>query len=151
MGRRHDRLESLEAGGRPQDLRVVVDLESRLRIREPDPGELGSRVDMNVGRDSRRLIESTAANEPDFRTAVLAEDRHLAGRTSENQLLAAVVARHLHGLRRGPEQLHTVALDQQVDDERASGLSLAVQAVTAMREERIGRESVANRSDHKRS
>jgi hypothetical protein len=101
---------------------------------------------MYVGRDSRWLIEGAAANEPHLRTAVLAEDRHLAGRTSEDPLVAAVVARHVYWLRDAREQLHTVGLDQQVDDESASGLSLAVQAVTAMREERIGHKPVANRS-----
>src|SRR6266498_3357678 len=40
----------------------------------------------------------------------------------------------------------TVGFDQQVDDESATGLPLAVQAVTAMCEERIGRKPVANRS-----
>src|SRR5207249_1682698 len=44
------------------------------------------------------------------------------------------------------EQLHSVGLDQQVDHEGASGLPLAVQAMTAMREEWIGRQPVANRS-----
>src|SRR5207244_3693681 len=110
------------------------------------PRQLGSREDMYVGRDARRLIERTAANEQHLLTAVVAEHRHLAGRASEDQLLAAVVARHVYGLGRAREQLHTVGLDQQVDDERASGLSLAVQAVTAVREERIGRKPVANRS-----
>jgi hypothetical protein len=61
-------------------------------------------------------------------------------------LLAAVVARHVNRLRDAREQLDTVSLDQQVDDEGASGLPLAVQAMTAMREERIGRKPVANRS-----
>ena len=35
------------------------------------------------------------------------------------------------------EQLHAVGLDQQVDHERASGLPLAVQAMTAVDEERV--------------
>jgi hypothetical protein len=48
-------------------------------------------------------------------------------------------------LRDAREQLHTVGLDQQIDDEGTSGLTLAVQAMTAMREERIGRKPVANR------
>jgi hypothetical protein len=101
---------------------------------------------MYVGRDSRRLIEGTAANEPHLGTAVLAEDRHLAGWTTEDPLLASVVARHVDRLRVAREQFHAVGLDQQVDHESASGLPLAVQAVTAMREERIGRKPVANRS-----
>src|SRR5437762_1777469 len=44
------------------------------------------------------------------------------------------------------EQFYPVGLDQQVDDERASGLPLAVKAVTTVREERIGCQPVANRS-----
>jgi hypothetical protein len=78
--------------------------------------------------------------------AVLAEDRHLATWTTEDPLQAAVVARHVDRLRGARDQLYTVGLDQQVDDESASGLPLAVQAMTAMREERIGRKPVANRS-----
>src|SRR5215203_2493708 len=101
---------------------------------------------MNVGRDSRGLIERTAANEPHLGASVLAEDCHLAGRASVDPLFAAVVARHVDRLRGAREQLHAVGFDQQVDDEGASGLALTVHAMTAMREERIGRKPVANRS-----
>jgi hypothetical protein len=38
------------------------------------------------------------------------------------------------------QQLHAVDLDQQVDGEGVTSLSLAVQAVTAVRKERIGRQ-----------
>jgi hypothetical protein len=100
---------------------------------------------MNVGRDSRGLIERTAANEPHLGASVLAEDRHLAGWTSEDPLFAAVVAGHVDRLRDAREQLHTVGLDQEIDDEGTSRLTLAVQAMAAMREERIGRKPVANR------
>jgi trans-2,3-dihydro-3-hydroxyanthranilate isomerase len=68
----------------------------------------------------------------------------LAGRTAEDPLRAAVVARHVDRLWIAREQLHAVGLDQQVDDESASGLPLAVQAVTAMCEKRIGRKPVPN-------
>ena len=101
---------------------------------------------MDVGRDGRRLVERTAAHEPHLRPRVLAEDRDLAGRAPVDPLHAAVVARHVDRLRRARQELDAVGLDQQVDDEGASGLALAVQAVTAMREERIGRKPVANRS-----
>jgi predicted DNA-binding protein (MmcQ/YjbR family) len=40
--------------------------------------------------------------------------------------------------------LHPVGLNQDVDDERASSLPLTVQAVATVREERIGRQPVAN-------
>jgi hypothetical protein len=61
-------------------------------------------------------------------------------------LLAPVVARHVDRLRRGGKQLDPVRLDQQVDDECAPGLPLAVQAMTAMNEQRIRCEPVANGS-----
>ena len=93
------------------------------------------------GATLRRLVERAAADEPHLGASVLAEDRHLAGRTAEDPLLAAVVARHVDRLRVAGEQLHAVGLDQQVDDEGASGLPLAVQAMTAVREERIGRQA----------
>src|SRR6266508_1643815 len=144
--RSHDRLEPFETGSWPQGFRVVVHLERWHRLRERDPAQLGPGEDMNIGRDSRGVIERTAANEPHLGASVLAEDRHLTGRTAEDTLRAAVVAGHVDRLRVAREQLHTVGFDQQVDDESATGLPLAVQAVTAMCEEQIGRKPVANRS-----
>jgi hypothetical protein len=101
---------------------------------------------VHVGRDSRWLIEGTAANEPHLRTTVLAVDRHLAGWTAEDPLAASVVARHVARLRDAREQLDPVGFDQQVDDEGTPGLPLAAQAMAAMREEWIGQKPVANRS-----
>jgi hypothetical protein len=49
-------------------------------------------------------------------------------------------------LRLTREHLDAIRLEQQVDDERASRLPLAVQAVTAIDEHRLGRQPVANRS-----
>src|SRR4029079_15441174 len=57
----------------------------------------------------------------------------------------AVVARHVDRLRVAGEELDPVGLDQQVDDEGAAGLALAVQAVAAVDEERIRAEVVADR------
>jgi hypothetical protein len=100
---------------------------------------------VDVGHNARGLVKCAAADEPHVWVSVVAEDRDLVGQAAEDLLLASVVARHVDRLR-AREQLHTVGLDQQVDDERVSGLSLVVQTVTAMREERIGRKPVANRS-----
>src|SRR5207248_2861084 len=44
------------------------------------------------------------------------------------------------------QQLHPIGLDQDVDDERASGLSLAVQAVAAVGDQGARGQPVANRS-----
>src|SRR5690242_15819586 len=47
--RAEDRLEPLQAGGRPELLRVVVDLERRHALGERHPGQLRLRVDVDVG------------------------------------------------------------------------------------------------------
>ena len=143
---RHERLEALETGRRPQLLRVVVDLERRHRVGKRDPGQLRARVDVNVGRDGRRVVERPASNESHPGAGVLAEDSDLARRTTPDLLLLPAVSRHRDKLRLAGEELHSVGLDQEVDDERAAGLSLTVQAMTAMNEERIGGQAVANRS-----
>jgi hypothetical protein len=101
---------------------------------------------VDIGHNARGLVERAAADEPHACVSVMAEDRHLAGWTTEDPLHAAVVARNVDRLWCACEQLYAVGLDQQVDDESASGLPLAIQAVTAVREERIGRKPVANRS-----
>jgi hypothetical protein len=44
------------------------------------------------------------------------------------------------------QQLDPVGLDQNVDDESAAGLLLAVEAVTAVDEEGLRRQPVANRA-----
>src|SRR5207248_103027 len=99
-----------------------------------------------VGRDARGVVERAGADEPDRRAGVAAEDRDLAGRAAEDPLLLAAAARNVDRLRLAREQLDAVGLDQQVDDERAAGLPLAIQAVAAVREERLGRKPVANLS-----
>src|SRR6059036_3413303 len=101
---------------------------------------------MNVGRDDRGVVERSATNEQHAAASVLAEDRDLARRTAEDLLFAAVVARHGDRSRIARKQVDPLGLDQQVDDEGASRLSLTVEAVTAMREEGVGCKSVADRS-----
>jgi hypothetical protein len=76
----------------------------------------------------------------------VAEDRDLAARAAEDPLRAPVVARYLDRVRPPRGQLHAVGLDQQVDHEGAAGLALAVQAVAAMDEQRLGRKPVPNRA-----
>jgi hypothetical protein len=71
-------------------------------------------------------------------------ERRLARRTAPDRLHRAVVARNVDGLRLAGEQFHAVGLNQHVDDERAAGLPLTVQAVAAVHEERFGRQAVAD-------
>ncbi len=85
-------------------------------------------------------MERAATDEPQSWVSVLGVDRHLTGWTSEDPLRAAVVGRCLDRPLVSRQQLHAVGLDQQVDDEGGTSLSLAVQAVTAVRKERFGRQ-----------
>jgi hypothetical protein len=99
---------------------------------------------VDVGRDGRRVVERAGADEANARAGVTAEDGDLARGATEDPLLLAAAAGHVDRLRLPGEQLDAVRLDQHVDDERAPGLPLAVQAVTAVREERLRREPISN-------
>src|SRR5215208_6243941 len=136
--------EPLQTVRRPQRLRVVVLVEGRRVVRQDDPADLRLRIDMDVGRDALRIVERAAADEANGGAAVLTEDRDLAVGAAIDALLAAVVARHVDRLRLAREHLDSVALYEQVDDERAPRLPLAVQAVAAVDEERFGAEPIAN-------
>src|SRR5262249_54784504 len=87
-----------------------------------------------------------AAHERHLGPAVLAEHRDLALGTAIDPLRAAVVARQVDRVRRAGQELDAVGLDQQVDHERAARLALAVQAVAAVRDERLIRQPVADRA-----
>ena len=55
----HDRPETLEARFRPENLRVVVDVERRHGTRQGDPRDFRLRVDVNVRSDRRRVVDLT--------------------------------------------------------------------------------------------
>jgi nucleotide-binding universal stress UspA family protein len=59
-------------------------------------------------------------------------------------LRAAVVSRHIDRLWSASEYLDAVGLDEQIYDEGAPGLALAIDAVAAVRKERLVREPVAD-------
>jgi hypothetical protein len=99
---------------------------------------------VDVGLDTRRIVERSAADEAHAGSRVAAEDRDLARRAAEDPLLRLGAARDVDRRRVTREQLYAISLDQQVDDEGATGLPLAVEAVAAVDEERIGREAIPN-------
>ena len=138
--------EAVETGGRPELLRVVVGRERRNRVRQRDPAQLRPRVDVNVRRHARRVVERAGADEQDARARVAAVDRDLARRAAEDPLLLAAAAGYVDRRRLAGQQLDAVGFDQRVDDERAAGLPLAVEAVTAVREERVRRQPIPNLS-----
>jgi hypothetical protein len=61
-------------------------------------------------------------------------------------LRAAVVARRVDRDGRALDDRHSVGRDEQVDDERSPGLALAVPAVTAVHEHRLGLDPIADRA-----
>src|SRR4051794_2083582 len=137
-------LDPLEARSRPELTHLVELLEGRSARREVDPRHLRARVDVDVGRDPRWIVERSRAHEPHLRPPVLAEDRDLARRAAEDALGAAVVPRHVDRWWVAGEHFDAIVLDQHVDDERAARLPLTVAAVTAVNEERVRRQPVAN-------
>jgi len=100
---------------------------------------------VDVGPHARRVDEGAGADEDDLGPPVLAIQGHLARRAAVDALHAPFVARDVDRHRLARQQLDAIGLDQQVDHEGAARLPLAVQAVAAMREQRLRGEAVANR------
>jgi hypothetical protein len=94
---------------------------------------------MNLGGDMSRVVQRAAADEPQARATVFAEDGDLAARTTEDRLRATVVPRRIDGLGCSREQLDTLRLDEQIDDEGAAGLTLTVQTMATVNEQRLRR------------
>lgn len=115
-------------------------------LRKGHPWHSGPGENVNVRPDVARIVERSGADVAHPWSGVLTEDGDLTARTAKDPLGAAVVARSVDRTRLSLEDLHPVSLDQQVDDERAAGLALAVQAVTAMDEHRLRNQPVSNAS-----
>ena len=113
---------------------------------ERDPAQLRPCVDVDVGGHARRVVERATSNKADARTGVTAENRNLAGRAAEDSLLLAAAAGHVDRVWFAGDQFDSIGLDEDIDDERAPGLPLAVEAVAAVCEQRFRREPVPNLS-----
>ena len=81
-----------------------------------------------------------------LRSRIATEDRDLARRAAEDPLRRLGTAGDVDRHRVTREQLHSIGLDQQVDHEGTARLPLAVKAVAAVDEERVGREAIPNRA-----
>src|SRR5581483_8638896 len=101
---------------------------------------------MDVRCHTGRHVERAGTHEVHLWAGVLTEHGDLAVRAAEDPLRRPCIPWGVDRVWSLAQQLNTVGLDQQVDDERASGLPLAVQAVTAVDEHRLGCQAVANRS-----
>jgi hypothetical protein len=97
---------------------------------------------VDVGLDGWRIVERPHPNEADAVARVATDDGDRERRAQEDPLHAAVVARD-GGL--AGEALDSVRLDEHAVHERAPRPALAVEAMTAMDEERPGREPVPDR------
>src|SRR5262245_25396084 len=93
-----------------------------------------------------RLVQRGHPNEAhDLSPSVVAPDGNLTGAAAVDVVRPAGFGRHGDGHRLAAD-LHSIALDERVDRERAAGLTLAEQAVAAVNEHRIREELLANRA-----
>src|SRR5271166_115534 len=76
-----------EAFRRPQRLRIVIGLACRNVRGQGDPGQLGARVDVDVGGKPERLVERADAHETQgLAAAVMAPDGDLARRAAMDDM-----------------------------------------------------------------
>src|SRR5262249_17893399 len=101
--------------------------------------------DVDVGLDARGVVECPRADEANGNAPpVAAEQRDPAAGTAPDDLVLSRVAWNGDRLGLPGDQLDPIGLDQEVDDERAPGLPLTVEAMAAVDEERLRREPVAH-------
>src|SRR5690606_7982027 len=104
-------------------------------------------MDVHVRLYPMRLVQRADANESQVGPpAIVAPERDLAIGTAVDVVWPTAVRRHTDRLRLAPEQRDAVGLDQCIDDEGAACLPLAIQAMAAMNEHRLGGEHVAHRA-----
>src|SRR5439155_6494074 len=115
-------------------------------IGQPPPWQLGTRVDVDVGRKRTRIVQSADADEADLvdRTAIVAPQRHPAGRTAPDLLPFSTFAWSEYRLRLALRRHDPTAFVQSVDDKCAAGFRLTAGAVAAMHEHRVTLDAVAN-------
>ena len=92
---------------------------------------------MHVRCDGGGIVERPRPDESDPRARVLAIDGDLTGRAAPDPLLLSAAARNGNCAWLSFDDLDSISLDQNVDHEGATRLSLAVQTVAAVDEERL--------------
>ena len=144
---RHHRRAPLQARRRPEPAAVIIGLERRHALGQRHPGQFRAGVDMDVGRQRRGRVERPHPHEAQHvhRPAIIAPERDPAVRAAPDLLPAPALGRRQHRLRRAPERLDPVRLDQGVEHEGRAGLGLAAAAMAAMDEHRRVRQPVAHR------
>src|SRR4029077_9088354 len=103
-------------------------------------------VDVHVGRQRPWIVKSADSDEEQLAdVAVDAPHRYPAGGAPIDLVWAAAVSRHCDRFGIAGQEGYSVGLDKRVEHERASGLPLAIAAMTAMYEHRPRDEPVAHR------
>lgn len=126
---------------------VVVLWDGGRAFREYYPGLPGGREDMNIWRQKVRVVQRAHSYEVDQGSGagIVAPDRNPARGTSGDELSAATCGRRVDELWRLAKLSDAICLDQGIEREGSSGLSLAPAAVAAVDKERGRFHSVPNR------
>lgn len=100
------RPQAFQAFLRPDLFNVVILFECESIFWQLNPGHFVPGVDVDIGLERVRVVESPYSNESDLRaTAVIAPDGHLAMRAAVD-VMSSIIPWDRHGFRFAPENIY---------------------------------------------
>jgi len=137
-------VQAFEAGFGPEFARIVVISKRRRSFRQLEPLHFPAGEDVHVRLQGTRLIEGADAHKSKIGLVpVVAPDRGLTLGAAMD-IVWSVLAWDRHCYRFAADQLDCLGLDDRIEHERAACQPLAVVAMTAVDEHRMGEELVAD-------
>lgn len=115
--------------------------------RDYHPGLLGGREDVNVRWQQVRVVQGAHSDELDQRpdAGIVAPNRDPAFRAAGDELTTSALRRRVNELWFPAKLSDSIRLDQGIECERSTGLSLAPAAMATVDEERSRFDSVSDR------
>lgn len=132
---------------RPIAPTVVVLRNGGYAGRKHHPGLLGGREDVNVRWQQVWVVQGAHSDELDQRpdAGIVAPDRDPAFRAAGNELTTSARGRRVNELWLPAKLSDSIRLDQGIECERSTGLSLAPAAMATVDEKRSRFDSVSDR------
>src|SRR5436190_21105062 len=137
-------LQAFEAGFRPELARLVVIPEDRRSFRQLEPLHFPACEDVHVRLRGARLVERADAHKSEIGLMpIIAPDGGLTLGAAVDIVRSVFASdRHCYGF--AADQLDCLGLDDRIEHERTACQPLAVVAMTAVDEHRMGEELVAD-------
>ena len=129
---------------RPDFFQRVKLAKSRCSLRQFNPRHFGFGVNVNIGTESARGIESADANEADLRPMTIIAPEGNVALWAAVDFMRSERARHRNGPQPASQNPDRRGFDDGVEHESAAGVPLAIGAVAAVHRHWLVQQFIAN-------